>query len=101
LGGDSIRAALFINRLQEEFGEVIQVRSIFDKPEVAALALYLEQHHPYGVAKLLGAEINLGEMDSEFIPDVYSDLPAIKPIYQESNANHTLFKHHSDSLEIR
>jgi len=81
LGGDSIRAALFINRLQEEFGEVIQVRSIFDKPEVAALAHYLEQHHPYGVAKLLGAEISSGEMDSEFIPDVYSDLPAIKPIY--------------------
>jgi len=99
LGGDSIRAALFINRLQEEFGEVIQVRSIFDKPEVAALAHYLEQHHPYGVAKLLGAEISSGEMDSEFIPDVYSDLPAIKPIYQESNANHTLFKHHSDDVD--
>jgi amino acid adenylation domain-containing protein len=103
LGGDSIRAALFINRLQEEFGEVIQVRSIFDKPEVAALALYLEQHHPHGVAKLLGAGLSLGaETNSGVIPEAYSELPAIEPIFQESNADHALFqvKHLSDEVDL-
>lgn len=97
LGGDSIRAALFINRLQEEFGEVIHVRSIFDKPDVAALADYLEQRHPHGVAKLLGAGATLrAETNSG-----YSELPAIQPIFQESNADHTLLiKHLSDEVDL-
>jgi amino acid adenylation domain-containing protein len=103
LGGDSIRAALFINRLQEEFGEVIQVRSIFDRPEVAALALYLEEHHPYGVAKLLGASISYGaETNSGVVSEAYDELPAIKPIFQESNADYTLssIKHLSDEVDL-
>ena len=97
LGGDSIRAALFINRLQEEFGEVIHVRSIFDKPDIAALAHYLEQRHPHGVAKLLGAGMTLGAETNSG----YSELPAIKPIFQESNADHTLLiKHLSDEVDL-
>jgi amino acid adenylation domain-containing protein len=97
LGGDSIRAALFINRLQEEFGEVIHVRSIFDKPEVAALAHYLEQCHPHGVAKVLGAGITIGAETNSG----YNELPAIKPIFQESNADHTLLiKHLSDEVDL-
>jgi acyl carrier protein len=97
LGGDSIRAALFINRLQEEFGEVIHVRSIFDKPDVAALANYLEQRHPHGVAKLLGTCMTLG---AETNPG-YTELPAIKPIFQESDADHTLLiKHLSDEVDL-
>jgi len=96
LGGDSIRAALFINRLQEEFGEVIHVRSIFDKPDVAALAHFLEQHHPHGVAKLLGNGI-----DAETSSEEYSGLPEIIPIFQESHADHTLLiKHLSDEVDL-
>ena len=97
LGGDSIRAALFINRLQEEFGEVIHVRSIFDKPDIAALAHHLEQRHPHGVAKLLGTGATLSAETNSG----YSELPAITPIFQESNADHTLLiKHLSDEVDL-
>jgi len=97
LGGDSIRAALFINRLQEEFGEVIHVRSIFDKPDIAALAHHLEQRHPHGVAKLLGTSTTLSAETNSG----YSELPAITPIFQESNADHTLLiKHLSDEVDL-
>jgi amino acid adenylation domain-containing protein len=97
LGGDSIRAALFINRLQEQFGEVIHVRSIFDKPDVASLANYLEQRHPHGAATLLGAGMTLGAETNSG----YSELPAIKPIFQESDADHTLLiKHLSDEVDL-
>jgi len=56
LGGNSIRGAVLINRLQRELGEVIQVVTIFDHPTLAAFADYLATQHRPAVAKLLGEE---------------------------------------------
>ena len=56
LGGDSIRAAIFINRLQEKLGEVVYVVALFDAPSIAELAIYLTRHYPNAVAKLCGIE---------------------------------------------
>jgi amino acid adenylation domain-containing protein len=44
LGGDSIKAAILVNRLQEEIGKVVHVVAIFDAPTVSRLALYLHEH---------------------------------------------------------
>jgi amino acid adenylation domain-containing protein len=44
LGGDSIKAAILINRLQEEIGKVVHVVAIFDAPTISSLARYLEEH---------------------------------------------------------
>ncbi len=56
LGGNSITAALFINRLQEQLGEILHVVAAFDSPTIAELAAYLERDYPSAVARLLGRE---------------------------------------------
>ena len=51
LGGDSIRAALLANRLQEALGEIVHVVAVFDAPRLADLAVYLEEHYPEAVER--------------------------------------------------
>jgi amino acid adenylation domain-containing protein len=56
LGGDSIKGAVFINRLQETLKEIIHVVIIFQAPTTAQLAAYLNEHYPQAVNKILGVE---------------------------------------------
>ena len=56
IGGDSLKAARFLNRLQEELGEVVYIVALFDAPTVAELASYLEEHYPQAVARLNGED---------------------------------------------
>jgi amino acid adenylation domain-containing protein len=55
LGGDSIKAAVLANRLQEKLGEIVHVVATFDAPRLADLASYLESHYPEAVARIEGA----------------------------------------------
>ncbi len=57
IGGDSIRGAILINNLQQQFGEVLYVVALFDAPTLAQLAAYLQQHYPTAVARLTGAKV--------------------------------------------
>jgi hypothetical protein len=57
IGGDSLKAARLLNRLQEELREVVYVVALFDAPTVAELASYLQQHYPQAVARLIGEEL--------------------------------------------
>jgi amino acid adenylation domain-containing protein len=52
LGGDSIKAAVLMNRLQEEIGRVVHVVAIFDAPTISRLARYLEEHCGASVVRL-------------------------------------------------
>ncbi|HVS00719.1 MAG TPA: amino acid adenylation domain-containing protein, partial [Thermoanaerobaculia bacterium] len=54
LGGDSIQGAMFINRLQEELGQIVYVMALFDAPNVADFAAYLERSYPEAAARLGG-----------------------------------------------
>ena len=56
LGGHSIRAAIAANKLQELLGEKVHFVSLFDAQTVADLAVYLADHYPQAVARLLGKE---------------------------------------------
>ena len=56
LGGDSLQAAVIVNRLQARLGQVIYVVALFDAPSVAALAAYLERHYAEAEARLCGSD---------------------------------------------
>jgi amino acid adenylation domain-containing protein len=46
LGGDSIKAAIFSNRIQEHFGCIFYVVALFEAPTIAELASYITEHYP-------------------------------------------------------
>ena len=52
MGGNSLQAAVLVNRLTEELGVTAHVRALFMAPTVAELALYLDEYYPDAVAKL-------------------------------------------------
>src|SRR6185369_13996469 len=65
LGGDSIKAAIVINRLQQELGEIIHVVTIFDAPSVASFASYLEAQYPEAVQRLFGGVAEVERRQAE------------------------------------
>ncbi|MGE5334111.1 MAG: amino acid adenylation domain-containing protein [Nitrososphaerota archaeon] len=56
LGGNSLLGAVLINRLQDSLHDDVPLTAIFDRPTIAELARYLEDHHREGVAHLLGGQ---------------------------------------------
>jgi thioesterase domain-containing protein/acyl carrier protein len=56
VGGDSIKGAVIINRLQEELSEFVHVVALFDAPTIAQLAAYLTEHFPEEVLRFCGKE---------------------------------------------
>ena len=49
LGGDSIQAAIFINKLQEKIGANFFVISIYSNPTIAGFSRYLKENHPQAI----------------------------------------------------
>ncbi|MFN7945815.1 MAG: amino acid adenylation domain-containing protein [Blastocatellia bacterium] len=56
LGGDSLKAAVFVNRLQEEAGINCHLRVLFFVPHIAGLAAYCYEYYPDLVEKLGAAQ---------------------------------------------
>lgn len=56
LGGTSLQAARFVNRLQKELGEFIYVVTIFEAPSVAEYAAMLRRDYPAALARRFGEE---------------------------------------------
>ncbi len=52
LGGDSIKAAIFINRVQEKLDKSVPVKAVFLAPTLEELADYLTDHYPEAVRHL-------------------------------------------------
>jgi len=46
LGGDSIKGAIFINKLQKQLNKIIYVVAIFEAPTIAEFINYLKEHYP-------------------------------------------------------
>lgn len=57
IGGDSLKAASFINALQSRWGETIYVSSVFDASTIAKYERYLSIHYPEMVARMKGASL--------------------------------------------
>ena len=67
LGGDSLKAARFINKLEKKLGRYVYVTALFDAPDVAAFARHLGETYPEEVGKAFGRE-SLPESPSESAP---------------------------------
>ena len=59
LGGDSLRGAVLINRLQDDFQNKAPVRAIFLAPTVAKMATYLQEYFPDAVRRFFTADIQV------------------------------------------
>ncbi|QEP42623.1 non-ribosomal peptide synthetase [Ectothiorhodospiraceae bacterium BW-2] len=54
LGGDSIKGAIFANRMQQQTGSVFYVVALFEAPTIAELLPYMAQHYPEIVTRFNG-----------------------------------------------
>lgn len=54
LGGDSIKGAILVNRIQEQLGAVVHVVALFEATTIAALGAYLNEHYAEALAATLG-----------------------------------------------
>jgi amino acid adenylation domain-containing protein len=57
LGGDSIKGAIFINRLQDRLAEIVHVITIFNDPTIRQLAAYLNEQYAAAVRKVTGEDV--------------------------------------------
>ncbi len=65
LGGDSIRGAIFINKVQDKLGEIVYVVVLFDAANIADFARYLSANYPQAVDRIFGAESLYGSAASQ------------------------------------
>lgn len=75
VGGDSLKAASFINALQQKWGETIYVSSVFDAPTIGLYETYLTQHYPEIVAKITGSSVkrstdNVGKVTPSMLSEL-------------------------------
>jgi len=64
LGGDSLRGAIFINKVQQRLDAYIYVVALFESPTVAAFAAYLQNRYPEAVAGAFGDNVAVDEEDA-------------------------------------
>lgn len=65
LGGDSLKAASFVNELQRQWGENVYVSAVFDAPTVVRFEAYLNQHYPELSARILGRTVSMDDRYAE------------------------------------
>ena len=68
LGGSSLQAAQFVNRLQKELGKFIYIVTIFGAPSVAEYAAMLKRDYAGAVAKRFGGPAPAPEVKPEAQP---------------------------------
>jgi len=81
-GGHSLKAAILMNRLQEDLKTALPVEAIFLAPTVAEFAEYLSQKYPELVAKITGTtQSTLQELENfKAQPEGSTDLGVIEPV---------------------
>ncbi len=56
LGGSSLKAASFVNQIEQDWGATVYVTAVFDAPTVARFEACLHRDYPEVVARMLGRE---------------------------------------------
>ncbi|MCP5150488.1 MAG: SDR family NAD(P)-dependent oxidoreductase [Chromatiales bacterium] len=68
IGGDSIAAAVAVNRVQQLLGVPVPLVALFGHPTVSALAAHLERRHPDAVAAAVGGAVKARPTASQPAP---------------------------------
>jgi amino acid adenylation domain-containing protein len=103
LGGDSIQAALFVNRLQKELDEFIYIVTIFEAPTIAEYAGFLEQDYAEAVAKWVGtdgrsgsgvadrraASRSVAKVDASMVAHMRQFIPSLPPLEKGEGTKET------------
>jgi acyl-CoA synthetase (AMP-forming)/AMP-acid ligase II/LPS sulfotransferase NodH len=74
LGGESLKAASFVNALQQKWGDTLYVSSVFDAPTLGRYESYLKQHYPDVVARMLGQSVAPKAAEAKITPQMVSEL---------------------------
>lgn len=61
LGGNSLQAAMLLNKLQRELGEFMYIVAIFNAPTIAEFAAFLRTDYAEAVARRLPADVRAAE----------------------------------------
>lgn len=61
LGGNSIQAAILVQKLQEKLGEYVYAVALFDAPTIAGLAKFLARNYADAVARVFGHDAMGGQ----------------------------------------
>lgn len=72
LGGDSIRAAILINKIQDKLCSVIYVVALFEAPTTRRLADYIRKHYPEAIHRIEGEGI--GQPSVDVVPVTEEDV---------------------------
>ncbi|HUK88751.1 MAG TPA: amino acid adenylation domain-containing protein, partial [Blastocatellia bacterium] len=78
LGGNSLQAADFMNRLQERGGQFVHIVTLFDHPTIAALSAFLDKEHPLIIANIYGSEATARARTEPAVAPDYTMLDAGK-----------------------
>lgn len=87
LGGDSIQAANFVNRLQEELGEFVYVVTVFQAPTIGEYAAMLEKSYTAAVNRKFGSsrpvaqerrEIEGRTVDAAMVDRLQASVPVLR-----------------------
>ncbi|HSK75928.1 MAG TPA: amino acid adenylation domain-containing protein, partial [Thermoanaerobaculia bacterium] len=86
IGGNSITGAIFINRLQQELGEIVHVVTIFDAPTIEKLAAFLRAEYPEAVGET-GRGIGIGHpVDAGALEEVRGLIRTLPPLAHDPAA---------------
>jgi len=73
LGGSSIQAAAFINKIQDQLAEIVHLVAVFDAPTVANFARYLHKHYPDAVSRICATESLQGSENDDIAPPTQTE----------------------------
>lgn len=86
LGGTSLQAARFINRLQQDLGENIYIVSVFESPTIAEYASFLQKDYSRSLARRFNAPVleparsDTEKLTSASVARIHECIPALIPI---------------------
>lgn len=63
LGGDSIKGAIFANRMQQKIGSIFYVVAVFEAPTISELISYMRSHYPEAIRQFEGEQAFTSEQD--------------------------------------